>query len=248
MKLIVYTALFADESIPLEQVGRFYPFVHDKKDVQYIAFTNRKDLLSDFWDVRITSLDKNISPRMNSRFHKWNPANVLEDFTHSIWMDSQCYFVNEPTAIVNHFLGDNYHTAIHRHTDLTSSYVEGMVSSYVYKTDKPTVINRQLEKYFDAGLPYNYDHYETGILIRKNNSEANMLSSKVYNELLEHSIRDQISTPFVVWKLREEGDKGILSIQESFTGHKGQLPLPKSQIFFTEPKPSEMLKENLEVR
>lgn len=248
MKLIVYTALIADESLPLEDVGQFYPFEHNKDDVKYIAYTNRKDLKSEFWDVVYVEVDKELSPRMMSRKIKWNPTIYLEDFTHSIWMDSQCYFVYDPKEIVNYYLGDKYHTAIHHHTDLQSVYVEGMVSSYLYKTDRPEKINRQLEKYYYLGMPYKYDHFETGILIRKNCDETTQFSEKVFDELLNHSIRDQISTPFVVWHKRKNGDSGIFTIKESFTAHKGQLPLPKSSIFFTMPKPSEKLREDLSKR
>lgn len=248
MKLIIYTALLADEDLPLEDVGKFYEFNHDKDDVKYIAYTNRDDLTSDYWDVRKIEIPQGISPRMVARKIKWNPSEYLEDFTHSIWMDSQCYFTFEPKAIVDHYLSDMYHTAIHHHTDLGSVYVEGMVTSYVYSNDKPSIVNRQLERYFSEGLPYSYDHYETGILLRKNNIDANKLSSQIYEEIKNHSIRDQISTPYMVWKSRKNGDNGILTIKESFTAHKGQNPLPKSQIFFTTPKPSEKLKENLENR
>jgi len=52
MKLTIYTALFADELLPLEEVGKFYPFKHDKGDVRYIAYTNREDRTSDYWEVR----------------------------------------------------------------------------------------------------------------------------------------------------------------------------------------------------
>ena len=249
MKLVIYTALFADPSLPLSEVGRFYPFEHKKEDVEYIAFTNRKDLTSDFWDVRVMGKPKSRSWRMQSRFLKWNPGKAdLPENTHTIWMDSQCYFKFEPKAIVNHYLQDKFHTALHHHTDIQSVYVEGMVTSYLYLNDKPSIVNRQLEKYHENGMPYRYDHFETGVLIRKNNDKANKLSQKVYEELETHSIRDQISSPYVIWKAREEGDEGILIIKESFTAHKGQLPLPKSQIFFTEPKPSDKLKEDLTKR
>jgi len=246
MKLIVYTALFADPRLPLEEVGRFYPFSHEKGDVDYIAFTNRRDLKSDFWDVRIVDKKDLYSYRMMSRFLKWNPDKLgFGEHTHSLWMDSQCYFKFEPTAIVDFFLQDRYHTAIHHHTDLESIYVEGMVSSYLYLNDKPSIINSQLEEYFKEGMPFKYDHFETGILIRKNCEKAFKLSNRIFNELENKSIRDQISTPYVVWKSRQEGDKGILTIKESFTAHQGQLPLKKSEIFFTEPKPSKELKEDL---
>ena len=249
MKLLVYTALIADPNLPLEEVGQFYPFKHDKKGVEYVAFTNRKDLTSDFWDVRLIEEDKDISWRMMSRKLKWNlDSSLVPEFTHSIWMDSQCYFKFDPIAIVEHYLQDKYHTAIHHHTDLTSVYVEGMVTSYVYFNDKPSVVNRQLERYHEEGHPYQYDHYETGILIRKKCDESIKLGKDIYNELSNHSIRDQICTPYCVKKARDNNDEGILTIKESFTAHKGSLPLPKSDIFFTVPKPSEKLKEDLTKR
>ena len=249
MKLVIYTALFADESLPIAEVGRFFPFTHEKDDVKYIAFTNREDLKSDFWEVRHVGVQEDYSFRMMSRFHKWNPAKIdLPEHTHSLWMGSQCYFKFEPKAIIKHYLGDKYHTAIHHHTDLVSAYVEGMVTSYVYNNDKPEIVNRQLEKYYSNGFPYNYDHYETGIIIRKNSKEAYELSADVFIELELHSIRDQLSTPYVIWSRRKDGDEGILTIRESFTAHKGQNPIPKSTIFFTEPKPSKELKEDLTKR
>ena len=61
--------------------------------------------------------------------------------------------------------------------------------------------------------------------------ESIEFSSEVYKELETDSIRDQISAPYVVWKRREAGDEGILTITESFTAHKGQLPFEKSKIF-----------------
>ena len=248
MKLKVYTALFADETIPLKDVGEFFPFKHNKGNVEYIAFTNRDDIVSEWWDVNYLPIEKNLSPRMMSRKIKWNPTQYLQDFTHTIWLDSQCYFEVDPEAIVNFYLQSEFHTAIHHHTDLQSTYVEGMLQCYYYCLDKPSIINPQMEKYFLEGLPYKYDHYETGILIRKNCDEANELSKNIYNEVSNHSIRDQLSTPYCVFKARQKGDTGIKTIPESFTAHEGGLPLPKSKIFFTIPKPSEKLKENLENR
>ena len=148
MKLVVYTALFADESLPLEDVGRFFPFTHDKGGVEYIAFTNREDLKSDFWDVRGIEKEGDKSFRMMSRFLKWNPTKAnLPEHTHSLWMDSQCYFQYEPTAIVDGYLKDKYHTAMHHHTDLQSIYVEGMVTSYVYFNDNQDTLKKLSYKY-----------------------------------------------------------------------------------------------------
>ena len=75
MKLVIYTALFADESLPIAEVGRFFPFTHEKDGVKYVAFANRKDLKSDFWEVRQVEVKEDYSCRMMSRFHKWKPDN-----------------------------------------------------------------------------------------------------------------------------------------------------------------------------
>lgn len=249
MKLVVYTALIVDPSLPLEDVGHFYPFVHDKEDVKYIAFTNRDDLHSDFWEVRKVDKWDNYSYRMMSRFLKWNPEKAgLPEHTHTLWMDSQVYFTVNPKALTDAYLQSKYHTAIHHHTDIYSAYLEGMVSAYLYKTDTGSKINPQLEKYFEEGLPFRYDHYETGVLIRKKCKESRELGELIFKELEDHSIRDQISTPYAVWKRRQAGDEGILTIKASFTAHQGGLPLPKSEHFFTIPKPSEKLREDLSKR
>jgi len=249
MKLIVYTALFASEGIPLSDVGEFFPFIHDRKDVEYIAFTNRKDLKSEFWDVKYIDIEEQYSPRMKSRMVKWDPLKYLPKHDYSLWLDSQCYFTVEPKQLVNKILENNkYHTAIHHHGDLNSVYLEGLVSSYVYQTDLPKIINKQLEDYFEMGHPFECDHFETGILVRRNCNESELLNSLVRNHLKKYSIRDQICTPYCVRNRRLNGDKGIKTIKESFVAHNHKNKIPKSNYFFTIPKPTKKLKENLEDR
>lgn len=248
MKLIVYTALFADPDIPANEVGQFFNFVHDKGDVEYIAFTNRTDFTSNFWDVRVIEVEE-CSPRMQSRMIKWNPEKYLSEHTHSLWLDSPCYFIADPKSLIKHILENNkYHTAIHHHGDINSLYAEGMVSAYLYKTDVPEIINRQLESYFADGHPYRYDHFETAILIRQNNKESRQMNQMVRNELQTHSIRDQICVPYIVRKLRNDYNSKIKTIMESYVAHNHSNPIPKSKYFFTVPKPTEKLKEDLTKR
>lgn len=245
-KIIVYTALIADEELPLSEVGEFFPFIHDKEDVEYIAFTNRKDLTSDFWDVQYLDMPEYISPRLFARYIKWRPGEYLPEHDFNIWMDSQCYFTIPPKDIIDNYLGDKYDIAIHHHTDLTSVYIEGAVCAYLYNHDSPERINRELELFKHVGMPFNYDHYETGILIRRH-PETRYLNEQVMQWVRDYSLRDQIAVPFVVWSERNSEDTTmhtrILTIPESFTAHKGSLGLPKSKVFFTRPKPP--LKENL---
>lgn len=246
MKVIVYTALFADSNIPLENVGKFFPFEHPKDNVEYIAFTNRKDLKSEYWDVRYVEL-KESSPRVDARFYKLNSHLVLPEHDFSIWMDSQCYFRYKPTDIITLLLDQtNAEVAIHHHSDINSLAQESVAQAWVYKNDNSQIIMNQMIKYEKDGFPMNgYDHFETGILIRRNNNNVKYFNELWWDEVTNNSLRDQLSIPFVVWKCRQRG-MHIYTIPESFTAHKHRLPIPKSKIFFTTPKPP--LREDISKR
>jgi len=245
MKIIIYTALFADPSIPLSEVGSFIQYRHDKGDVEYIAFTNREDLKSDFWDVRLVDL-KMSSPRMDARYHKLNSHLVLPSHDVSIWMDSQCYFVHDPYTIVQRYLLDHgADISMHHHSDINNLASEAVAQAWVYNNDAPKIVMDQVVRYGEEGFPLlGYDHFETGIILINNNENVRIFNEMWWDEVHKHSIRDQLSVPYVVWKCR----KNIIihTIMESFTAHRHKLPNPKSVTFFTVPKPS--LKEDITKR
>ena len=90
------------------------------------------------------------------------------------------------------------------------------------------------------------DHYETGILLRMNTNRVHYFNDIWWSEIQNGSLRDQLSIPYVVWKLRRDQLMNIHTIPESFTAHPSGLRIPKSKIFFTTPKPK--LEENIEKR
>lgn len=237
MKIIVYTALFAEPETPISEVGKFFPFEHQKDDIEYIAFTNREDLTSDFWDVRYVEL-KESSPRVDARYYKLNPHLVLPNHDASVWMDSQCYFKYHPKDIVNFYLEKtNSDIAIHHHSDISSVAQEAVAQAWVYKNDDPQIVMNQVIRYERDGFPImQYDHYETGILLRRNTKEVSEFNKSWWEDVKNYSLRDQLSAPYFVWKYRKLGLR-ISTIQESFTAHNHGLPTPKSKIFFTTPKP-----------
>ena len=245
--MIVYTALIADENLPLEQVGKLFPFEHDKEGVDYVAFTNRKDLTSNFWDVRHIEL-KHSSPRMDARFYKLNSHILFPNHNASIWMDSQCYFSFDPKAIIDQYLiKRGADIAIHHHSDINSLDREMYAQAFLYKNDDPKIILNQFMGYMESEFPITkYDHFETGILLRKNTQIVKDFNELWWGEVKDKSLRDQLSCPYVVWEIRKNHPDAVFTIPESFTAHKHNLPIPKSQVFFTTPKPS--LVENLDKR
>lgn len=245
--MIVYTALIADENLPLDQVGRLFPFEHDKNGVDYVAFTNRKDITSDFWDVRYVEL-KHSSPRMDARFYKLNSHVLFPGYDASIWMDSQCYFAFDPKTIIKQYLTEKgADIAIHHHSDISSLDREMYAQAFLYKNDDPKVVLSQFMDYLGFDFPVTkYDHFETGILLRKNTQVVRDFNALWWGEVKEKSLRDQLSCPYVVWETRKTHPNAVFTIPESFTAHKHSLPIPKSKVFFTTPKPK--LVEDLDKR
>ena len=229
--MIVYTALIADEDLPLEQVGKFFPFTHDKNGVEYVAFTNRKDLTSDFWDVRYIEL-KHSSPRMDARYYKLNPHILFPNHDVSIWMDSQCYFTYDPKDIVNHFLTkQGADIAIHHHSDIDGLHHEAFGQAFMYKNDNAKIVMRQFMDYLEEDFPVEkYDHFETGILLRKNTKVTEMFNIWWWEEIKTKSLRDQLSCPYVVWKIRKDHPNAVYTIPESFTAHKQSKTFTNTQI------------------
>ena len=246
MKIIVYTALFADENLPIEEVGEFFPFKHPKDGVEYIAFTNRRDLKSEYWDVRYV-MQRYSSSRLEARYHKLMPRMVLPEHDASIWLDSCCYFTYDPKSIIQKYLTDqSADIAIHRHADITNLVQEAIAQAWVYRNDNPSIVMDQVIEYDEIGFPImGYDHFETAIVLRMNNENTKRFNELWWSELHTHSLRDQVSAPYVVWKCRSEGIS-VYSIPETYVAHKYSQPLPKSKVFFTVPKPK--LDENLEKR
>ncbi len=240
LKPIIYTALFGPENCPLDEIGDLrVPPYNDNSEAEFIAFTNRQDLKSDFWNIKYVELSR--IPRLEARYYKLNPHKVLPEHKFNIWIDHQVFFTVCPLIIINKYLTEPQALiAIHHHGDLNSLAVEGIFQCWKYRNDLPEIILPQLLKYGNEGFPMiNYHHFETGILIRENCALTTDFNEAWWDEVKKHSLRDQLSCPYVVWKYRNIKNLPIFTIPESFTAHQNILTIPKSKVFFTRPKPAQ---------
>ena len=237
-KIIVYSALFADSDVDLKDAGSFCEKTETYEGVEFIAFTNRKDIKSKKWNIKYVEL-KESSPRLDARYYKTHPHEVLPKHNSSIWIDSQFYITKNPKTIINERLIEQQASvAIHHHGDINNLIREANSQAFIYKNDDPRICLNQLLEYYEDGFPVQqYHHFETGALIRLNNSIAREFNEMWWKEIKRHSLRDQMSCPYVVWKMRQTKAKAIHTIAESFVAHQHTLPIPKSKDFFTVAKP-----------
>ena len=227
--LVVYTALFTDKLKDLSNdYGGLVEYTHDKNGVDYVAFTNL-DIKSDFWEIQ--KVEPEFEARLQCRWYKMHPHLLFPEHKTSLWMDNQCYALYKPEALCDLYLTDA-DLAIHKHTDMTCLYKEAQICK-MHNLDAPETIDAQVAKYKDQGHPWDYGLYETGIVMRRNKPEVTRFNEHWWSEIINHSIRDQISAPYVV---RTHPDVRFYKIPYSFTAHQGFLDRPKSPHFKTLPR------------
>jgi hypothetical protein len=61
-------------------------------------------------------------------------------------------------------------------------------------------ITEQMRKYFSEGLPINVGLVETGVMVRRNTENNKKHCSLWFDEILNHSYRDQLSFNYILWK------------------------------------------------
>src|SRR5205814_5569035 len=67
--------------------------------------------------------------------------------------------------------------------------------------DDPAVIRRQIEQYRSEGMPENYGLAAGTVLMRRHRDAAVIgVMEAWWAEIMQHSVRDQISLPFVAWR------------------------------------------------
>ena len=171
------------------------------KSARYILFTDNKYFKSKIWEIyHIDFIDKNLDNRKKARYIKTNPHLVLPNHEINIWID-HCYIprFNDVNNLLKEINFNNNNIMCYRHNVRTCIYTE----ANVVKTDKldyPNIVDEQMNKYKMEGFPSKYGLFDSGFTIRKNNELVNKFNETWWNEIKNHSGRDQLSQIYSSWK------------------------------------------------
>jgi hypothetical protein len=170
-------------------------------NTRYILFTDNKYIKSKVWEIyHIDFIDKKLDNRKKARFIKLNPHLVLPHHDISIWID-HCYIprFNNTQKMLNEIGFTNNEIMCYKHDVRNCIYKE----SDIVKNDKldyHNIVNEQMDKYKLEGFPTNYGLFDSGFTIRKNNDSVIKFNETWWNEVKNHSGRDQLSQVYSSWK------------------------------------------------
>lgn len=192
-KLVVYTAIFGgvdDLKIPAEHVR--------EPDVDYVCFTDNKDLRSDFWDIRYGSCE-NEDPRMNAKQYKILPHFYLPHHELSIWIDGSAEIINPLGPFVVQNLSYSPIAMCH-HPKLDCVYEEAAYYFMGWRSQRYRVME-QVESYEKEGLIPHFGLLMGGMIIRRHMEEVCIdVMDNWWREIRTWTIQDQVSLGYLLWR------------------------------------------------
>ncbi|RAP50415.1 MAG: hypothetical protein BZ136_01345, partial [Methanosphaera sp. rholeuAM74] len=190
-KLVVYTAVTGTYDEPITP-----SYVNPEFD--YICFTNNPNLKSDFWDIRLMEEDTQDNVRM-ARKYKILPHKYLSEYDYSLWVDTNFEITGDLSRYIDKYSINNKLMCI-KH-DMRDCIYDEAHSCIDSQKDNPDIIEQQISKYSEEGYPAHNGLIASGIIFRDHHDEdVKMVMQTWYEEVSNHSKRDQLSFNYACWK------------------------------------------------
>lgn len=146
--------------------------------------------------------------RLNGKIPKMLGHRLFPRAKFSIWVDSKSQFRRDPLGVMEALLWrSNSVLAISEHGARSSVYDEAKAVVQKHKAT-PEEVERQLTQYRQDGLPEakRFDGKkalnEASVIVREHTSLTNMFMCLWFNEVVRFTSRDQLSFPYVLWRLK----------------------------------------------
>ena len=140
-------------------------------------------------------------PVLTAKWYKMMPHKLFPDCDYSLWVDGSVEMREERTVarLVEEYMGDG-EIVLFRHNIRNCIYEEAWECIKKGLDDKSTIY-RQVSKYTREGYPSNAGLAEATVLLRKHNRAVNSFNEAWWEEICNHSVRDQISFNFLSQKM-----------------------------------------------
>ena len=186
MRKIVYTAITGDYDHVQEPVKC--------EGWEYKLITNSFSIDPKNWDVihSPTVIDNTRTAR-HAKLHPWE----YFDADLSIWIDANVKITCDFNALVDIYKDGEF--TIMRHPDRDCVYQELEACKRGLKDDF-TIMNNQVNLYRSFDYPSNNGMVSSGMHIKEHTQSVKNFCDKWWQEIVNHSYRDQLSFNYTAWK------------------------------------------------
>jgi hypothetical protein len=152
------------------------------------------------WNLKPLEWKHKFCHRRTARWHKLH-SHCLTSADYSVWVDGSQQFkeVGVYADFINKLEGSESIYSF-KHPQRSCVYQELQACTKLAK-DNPKLMRDQVTKYRADGYPPYNGLVETACVVRKNSNESASFNKMWWEELKQHSYRDQLSFNYVAWKL-----------------------------------------------
>lgn len=193
-KLAIYTVV----------VGKydhiFEPY-YVNPNADYFIFTDQNIDKDSIWKkVDITLYDEynQLSNMMLSRKIKLLSHIYLNEYDYTVYIDGNIRIISDLSNYINQM--NQYIFAAHTHAVRDCVYLEGNSCILAKKSNKDLIV-KQLSKYKNEKFPEHFGLFQNSIIIRRKSKMLVNIEKEWWNETKATNTRDQLSLPYVLWKL-----------------------------------------------
>lgn len=188
---VVYTASFGG----LDDVRAPAP---QPNPMRFVCFVSDDSERPGWETIKVTSLPTD--SRRASRAIKVFPHLLFPDHSTSIWVDASARIVGD-VSLFPDYVSDESPIAVMPHAERHDVYEEERICQLLAKDDRK-LMSGQVSRYRKEGLPKKSGLIQSGLIVRAHNSPAcKRFMTAWWTEIEEWSVRDQLSFPYVAWKL-----------------------------------------------
>lgn len=169
--------------------------------VSGIVYTDDVTLQGQGWEVRCEPMVQLGVPRMAAKYWKLHPHIACPDADVTLWLDASMQATPIVTSLFDKIGTADAALFVHPDRDCVYDELDGTYRwrHWIYEGQP---LARQVEHYHALGMPEHWGLYASGSMVRMNGA-ALLMNAMWWEECSRWSVQDQLSLPFVLWRLRE---------------------------------------------
>lgn len=206
-RTVVYTAIEGDYDRLKDPL-----FIGD--NITYVCYTDNRDIRSDIWQMRYVDRRSDGNSALGIRDFKIRPHEYFRDYSLTIWVDASFTITGNLNEYARTY-GRGGSFLCFPHPERKCIYQECGELISICK-ERPAALIRQAAEYLSDGYPENNGLYAGGVLVRDTHDKTlDMCMEDWWKEVNRHTLRDQQSLPYVLWKAGIVPDVSDLDINNN---------------------------------
>jgi hypothetical protein len=192
MKKVVVSAIFGGHDYVKDPVLDGY-----NPEWEYHLFTDDPRIISDYWNVHLIAGDRQTAREIKIMTWKYIPYDVR------LWVDGSMVLKGNPDDILK-LMGDaDLYLKLHPERETQYQEIQACIKFGKFtKADADALTEHYKALGYTKQIQDSTLIYETGLNMARNTSAMIEFMNAWYNETLLTNLRDQISLPYIIHKLR----------------------------------------------